>query len=102
MQTIPTRYPALVRWVHWVSAALVLLAYVTGESAEHLGEGGAGGQWHVLAGLLLLLLFLPRVAGTLARRRMSAPAEPARPAERIAAGAIHVALLLFVVVQPLL
>ena len=47
------RYPALVRFVHWTSVALVVLAYLTSESAEH----AAGPNWHVFAGLLLLVLF---------------------------------------------
>jgi cytochrome b561 len=97
-----TRYPALVRWVHWSSVLLVLVAYLTGDAAEELQAGGAG-QWHVLAGLLLLLLFLPRLAGYALRLRgVPRPAPEGGPAARVAAAAVHVALLLFVVVQPLL
>src|SRR5688572_18615552 len=97
-----TRYPALVRWVHWSSALIVLLAYLTGDAAEELQAGGAG-QWHVLAGLLLLLLFLPRLAGYALRRRgVPTPTLEGARAARVAAATIHLALLLFVVVQPLL
>lgn len=97
-----TRYPALVRWVHWSSVLLVLLAYLTGDAAEELQAGGAG-QWHVLAGLLLLLLFLPRLAGYALRRRgIPTPIPEGGRAARIAAATIHLALLLFVVVQPML
>ena len=96
------RYPPLVRWVHWSSALLVLVAYLTSEAAEELEYGGAG-QWHVLAGLLLLVLFIPRLAGHLLRRAgATRPDQDAGPAARIAAATVHVALLLFVVVQPLL
>jgi cytochrome b561 len=102
MKVESTRYPALVRWVHWSSVLLVLLAYLTGDAAEELQAGGAG-QWHVLAGLLLLLLFLPRLAGYALRRRgIPAPIPEGGRAARIAAATIHLALLLFVVVQPML
>ena len=97
-----TRYPALVRWVHWSSVLLVLVAYVTSDAAEELQYGGAG-QWHVLAGLLLLVLFVPRLVGyALRRREVPLPAPEGGPAPRIAAATIHIALLVFVVVQPLL
>ena len=97
-----TRYPALVRWVHWSSVLLVLVAYLTSEAAEELDAGGAG-QWHILAGLLLLALFVPRVVGHVLSGRGHARREPdTGAAARIAAATVHVALLLFVVVQPLL
>ena len=97
-----TRYPALVRWVHWSSVLLVLLAYLTSEAAEELGDGGAG-QWHVLAGLLLLVLFVPRLVGYALRRRgIPMPGPEGGHAARIAAMTVHMALLLFVVVEPLL
>lgn len=97
-----TRYPTLVRWVHWASVLLVFVAYLTSEAAEELQSGGDG-QWHVLAGLMLLALFLPRLAGYfLARRGAPRAASQSGPAARIAAVTIHAALLLFVVVQPLL
>ncbi len=97
-----TRYPALVRWVHWSSVLLVLLAYVTSEAAEDLQSGGIG-QWHVLAGLLLLVLFIPRLLGYVLRRRgVPLPGPESGPAARIAAATVHIALLLFLVVEPLL
>jgi cytochrome b561 len=97
-----TRYPALVRWVHWSSVLLVVLAYATSEAADDLQPGGAG-QWHVLAGLLLLVLFVPRLVGYVLRRRGAPlPGPEGGPAARIAAVTVHMALLLFVVVEPLL
>jgi cytochrome b561 len=92
----------MVRWVHWASVLRGLLAYLTSDAAEELQSGGAG-QWHVLAGLLLLLLFVPRLMGHVLRRRgIPKPAPEGGPTARIAAATIHVALLLFVVVQPML
>ena len=48
----PYRYPLVLRWIHWLSLLLIVIAYVTSESAEEL-EKSAGGtmNWHVLAGL---------------------------------------------------
>lgn len=94
---LPFRYPGPVRWIHWLSVVLVAVAYLTAESAEELGQGG--GQWHVLAGLALLLVFVPRLLARLAAHR--APAS-ASVFEAWSARLVHLALLLFVVVQPLL
>ena len=93
----PFRYPGAVRWIHWLSVVLVVIAYVTAESAEDLGDGG--GQWHVLAGLLLLLMFVPRLIARLTANR--APVSTSA-FQAWSARLVHLALLLFVVVQPLL
>lgn len=99
MATSPRfRYSAPVRWIHWLSVVLVAVAYLTGDSAEELGEGG-GGQWHVLAGLALLLVFVPRLVMRFAGPR---PPVAASALEAWSARLVHLALLLFVVVQPLL
>lgn len=99
MNVESTRYPALVRCIHWTSAGLVLLAYLTSESAE----AASGANWHIFAGLLLLLLFpLHLVALRLKRRASSSWQKPTRQAERLAAISIHGALFLFLVVQPVL
>ena len=95
--SIPFRYSVAVRWTHWLSVILVAIAYLTGESAEDLR--GGGGQWHVFAGLALLLLFVPRVLARLASQH---PPVPASAFEAWSARLVHVALLLFVVVEPLL
>jgi len=95
--SVPFRYPASVRWIHWLSVILVAIAYLTGESAED--RGGGGGQWHVLAGLALLLMFVPRLLARLAAHRAPVPASAL---EAWSARLVHLALLLFVVVQPLL
>lgn len=95
--SVAFRYPASVRWIHWLSVILVAIAYLTGESAED--PGGSGGQWHVLAGLALLLMFVPRLLARLAAHRAPVPASAF---QAWSARLVHLALLLFVVVQPLL
>ena len=96
--SIPFRYSAPVRWIHWLTVLLVATAYLTSESAEELGDGG-GGQWHVFAGLALLVVFVPRLVARLASTH---PPLPVSGFEAWSARLAHVALLLFVVVQPLL
>lgn len=92
------RYPAPVRWIHWLSVVLVAIAYLTAEAAEE--SEGSGGQWHVLAGLLLLVLFVPRLLARLAVHRV--PTVSRSAFETWSARLVHLALLLFVVVEPLL
>jgi cytochrome b561 len=91
------RYPGSMRWIHWLSVVLVAIAYLTAESAETPGQGA--GQWHVLAGLALLLLFVPRLLARLSAHRAPAPSSPMAA---WSARLVHLALLLFLVVQPLL
>jgi cytochrome b561 len=94
------RYAWPVRAAHWASAALILVAYLTGDDAEHATEYG-GPNWHVAAGLALLLLFLPRLLAKLLPR--PAPLSPPPPRWSVwPANLVTLALLLFVVVQPVL
>ena len=92
------RYPFAVRWIHWLGVAAIATAYLTSESAEDLMESGSGTNWHVVAGIGLVLLFVPRLLARLSVRR--------RPhtsgTEKWVAGTLQLALLLFMVVQPLL
>lgn len=91
-----------VRALHWLAAALVLLAYLTSELTEEIEEGEfAGPNWHVFAGLALLVLFLPRVLARLFTK--TPPIVPPPPRASIwPSKLVTLALLLFVVVQPVL
>ena len=99
MNALPYRYPSAVRWIHWLSVALIAIAYITSESAED-GAGAGDVNWHVLAGLGLLLMFVPRLLARFWVRKP--PAANSRVAEKLMAHTVHLALLLFVVVQPVL
>jgi cytochrome b561 len=94
------RYPFAVRWLHWLGAILVLVAYLTGESAEQEELASGAVNWHVLAGLGLLLLFLPRLLAKFWIRKPAVLQSSA--AEVWMARTIQLALLLFVLVEPLL
>lgn len=91
-----------VRAIHWISAGLVLLAYLTSELTEEIAEGErAGPDWHVFAGLALLALFLPRILSRAFTR--TPPVTPPSPAWSVALSKlVALALLLFVVAQPVL
>ncbi len=91
-----------VRAIHWISAGLVLLAYLTSELTEEIAEGErTGPDWHVLAGLALLALFLPRLLSRAFTR--TPPVTPPSPAWSVALSKlVALALLLFVVAQPML
>lgn len=96
------KYAWPVRAIHWLSAGLILLAYLTSELSEEIEEGEfAGPDWHVVAGLGLLVLFLPRVLARLFTRTPPIAPPPARWTV-LPAKLTTLALLLFVVVQPVL
>lgn len=91
-----------VRVIHWSSAGLILLAYLTSELMEAIEEGEyTGPNWHVFAGLALLALFLPRLLAKLTTRVPPIVPPPSR-AGMLPAKLVTLALLLFVLVQPVL
>ena len=91
-----------VRAIHWLAAGLILLAYLTSELMEEIEEGEyVGINWHVFAGLLLLALFLPRVLAKLFTKAPPITPPPPR-ATVLPAKLVTLALLLFVLVQPVL
>ncbi len=100
-----SHYRPLQRQLHWVIFAVVLLAYLlvfthvftARENPVH----GPVVQWHMLAGILVLLLTLARV--WVRRKYGKPPIQP--PLTRIVgavAGLTHGALYAFLIVQPLL
>lgn len=96
------KYAWPVRAIHWLGAGLILLAYLTSEFGEDMEEGAAAGvDWHVFAGLALLLLFVPRLLAKFAAS--PPPIAPSPPRWSLLPGRlVTLALLLFVVVQPVL
>lgn len=100
--SVPRRFAWPVRALHWLSAVLVLVAYLTSGLAEEGEHGEAAGiNWHVAAGLALLLMFLPRLLA----RLLPQPGPLLPPPPRwtlLPHKLVTAALLLFVVVQPVL
>lgn len=96
------RFAWPVRAIHWIAAVLVLVAYLTTDLAEHAEDGEAVGiNWHVAAGLALLLLFVPRLLARLLPR--PGPLLPPPPRWSLwPHKLVTLALLLFVLVQPVL
>lgn len=96
------RFAWPVRAIHWISAVLVLVAYLTTELAEDAEHGEAVGiNWHVAAGLALVVLFLPRLLAKLLPQ--PGPLLPPAPHWSVwPHKLVTLALLLFVVLQPVL
>ncbi|SFM06418.1 cytochrome b [Variovorax sp. OV329] len=99
------RYSAWRRRAHWLTFALVVLAYLSIESRSFLERGSAARmavvQLHYWLGIAVLLITLPRV---LLRTREGTPpvTPPPGAAARLAAWTMHLALFIFLVVQPVL
>lgn len=99
------RYSDSQRRAHWWTFALMVLAYASIEVHGFFERGSAARaavvQLHYWLGIAVLLITLPRIA-----RRLREGAPPIEPppgaAPRLAAGAMHLALFIFLVVQPLL
>lgn len=99
------RYSPLLRWIHWISFALVLLAYVT-INVRGLFPRGSDGRanalaFHALAGIAVLLLVLPRLAA-----RYAYPTPTIRPPlgrlNRALSGFTQAMLYAFVIAQPIM
>lgn len=106
MTTDPTsRYKPVQRRLHWLIFALVVAAYVLINLHHYTARGtwihGVTEHAHMVVGVLVLLLVLPRLW---TRRKYGAPpAElPMARAARWLARVTHWALYAFLVVQPLL
>lgn len=99
------RFTPTQRCLHWLMTLLVAVAYLLIEQRGLFSRGSMGSkamiQGHFWTGLTILVLACWRL---LIRRRQGAP--PVRPAldrwNALAATSLHVALYLFLVVQPLL
>jgi cytochrome b561 len=95
--TVP-RYPNFLIIVHWLTAALILIAYF-------LSEGGPGvrldpPRWHFITGMAVLLLVLPRV---IVRLFIQVPSpNPADPGWLVRSARLgHLLLYLLLVAVPL-
>ena len=99
------RYSRSARWLHWLMAGLVILAYVLITTRGWFPKGSALKtlfvQGHFWVGLVVLALVLPRVLVRL-RRPVPAVTPPLKPLVKGVSTLTHVALYGFLLVQPLL
>ncbi len=101
----PERYSSKARWLHWLMAVLIVLAYTLILSRSEFGKGSELRmfvvQSHFWVGLLILALAFFRVAE---RRRHTPPGitPPLEGLLRTAATLSHYLLYAFLFAQPLL
>ncbi|WP_397452272.1 cytochrome b [Pseudomonas sp. NA-150] len=103
--SLTQRYSAKARWLHWVMAGLIVLAYILMLSRTQFEKGTDARtlviQSHFWVGILVLLMAFFRIAE---RRRHTPPGitPPLEGALHWLANASHYALYAFLLVQPLL
>ncbi|RDI97553.1 cytochrome b [Dyella solisilvae] len=103
--TIPSRYAPALRWLHWIIFLLVLVAYVAVNLHEVFPRGSSVRTnvlaTHFLAGIVVLMLVVPRLA-----MRIAHTAPPISPPLGRASEALskvtHLALYVFLIAQPLM
>lgn len=97
------RYAAPQRWIHWAVAGLVAAAYALAEFRGWFPRGtpirSAMMPLHFWAGIIVMLLLLPRFA-LRARHGVPPVTPPLLRWEAMLAGLTHIALYAFLLVQP--
>lgn len=99
------RYPASLRWLHWLVFAAVVLAYLfinlTGLFGKDDPLQTTMLRAHFAAGLAVLILVVPRI---FARWFTSVPpiSPPPSKLTHLAAGSTHILLYAFLLLQPVL
>lgn len=100
----PTTYSRSIRVLHWITVLLMVAVYATAELRGFAPDRAARVavmEWHMAMGLVIALLVLPRLGA-----RFGRPTPPILPPPGrlivVAAQVTHVALYLFLIVQPLL
>ena len=104
--TAPTRsrYSIAVRLAHWLTVLAIVAAYLLVELGEDDDGGGSPGlamQSHYLAGLAVLALLVIRVVA-MARGHRPPIVPPPDRLSTLAARVTHLALYLFLLVEPIL
>jgi cytochrome b561 len=79
----PTRWPAPIRWLHWLMAGLLIVQWASGEWDDWLGE-----PMHFSLGLVVLLLAVVRLGLRFTTKAPHGAGAPTLP-DRIAQG-VHV------------
>ena len=97
-------YPAAIKWLHWIVAAIVLTLIPVGIVMHNLKPGPAQDTlyfWHKSFGVLVLLLMLVRLAVRLTKGAPP-PAAVLTPFERIASVTAHRLLYVLLILMPLI
>lgn len=102
-----TRYPLSLRAIHWLTVVAVVAAAILADTEEHEGDDGnavssvSAMPWHYAAGLVVLLLLIPRIV-----LRIRARVPPIIPTPdrftALTARLVHLALYAFLLAVPLL
>lgn len=103
-RALPLRYHALSKWLHWTMALLAAIAWLAieyrqGYTAQGSGASGLALDTHMLAGMTVGVLVLPRLAWMHLRPK-PAPVG-ASGAERLLVAAAHAGLYLLMIGMPL-
>ncbi len=98
------RYPASMRFIHWLTVLGVLAAYGLTYAEALFARGSLGRQWiwwlHISIGLLVLALVCARVVVRQVAA-MPAPSTDLTPLTRLAARLAHIALYALLFAVPL-
>lgn len=101
--SVPDRYDAVAKTLHWVMAAVIMALWVVGHVIDALPKGPLRSDVigvHKAVGVLTLVLFVARLAWRLTRPQPPLP-DGMPAAERLLAAAGHVALYALMVLLPL-
>lgn len=100
----PKAYSAAARWLHLITAVIVLSLIPAGLAMTRMAEGETQDRlfsMHEEFGFLVLILAVARI-WVRATRGAPAPAASLTPFERVASNAVHHALYAMIVIMPLL
>ena len=102
-----TRYTSGLRVIHWLTVAAIVAAYILADMDEGGEEGKAaaagiqGVHWHYVAGIAVLLLVVPRLLLRIFTRTPPIIPPPGS-ITAVTARLVHVALYLFLIIEPIL
>jgi cytochrome b561 len=100
----PEHYAPSHKWVHWITAAIVIGLLVMGILMTNMGSGALKGSlyfWHKSFGLTVLALIFLRIFIKM-RHGVPAPVATLTPFQRIASASTHHLLYMLLIFVPLM